>query len=226
MQIEPIAYIYNDYVEKFGIPKQSGIINEVVSRIEFCDEYRDLAVIKGMEEFEYIWLIFGFSRHMDSGWSKLVKPPRLGGKKKMGVFATRSPYRPNSLGLSSVKIDHIDYDCENAPIIYCLGADLLNQTPIYDIKPYIAFADSHKEAKNGLVKQSPWVTLEVDFPKELLDLLPQEKQKSVMEVLSQDPRPAYDRGINRDYKLAFGRYDIWFDIVDEVIHVKKVLQLS
>ncbi|MCR4675313.1 MAG: tRNA (N6-threonylcarbamoyladenosine(37)-N6)-methyltransferase TrmO [Lachnospiraceae bacterium] len=214
MEITPIAYIKNDYKEKFGIPRQSGIIDEVVSRIIFEKEYKREDALKGLEDYDYIWLIFGFSKNHERPFCATVKPPRLGGHERMGVFATRSPFRPNNLGLSSVRLIGI----EDGDLLV-KGADLLDNTPIYDIKPYVAFSDAHMDARSGFVDERPWTNLKVDFPKELLERIPVEKQEALLKVLSQDPRPAYDRGIDREYKLAFGKWDISFEIKDEIVVV-------
>ena len=218
MEITPIAYIHNDFKEKFGIPRQSGIINEVESAIVFEGTYKNEEALRGLEEYDYIWLIFGFSKNHSRPFNATVKPPRLGGHKRMGVFATRSPFRPNNLGLSSVKISRIEDG-----VIYVLGADLLDGTPIFDIKPYVPFSDAHADARGGFVDEHPWRTLKVDFPKNLLELIPEEKRGSLLSILAQDPRPAYDRGVERSYKLAFGDWDITFEIQNEVIVVRDVL---
>lgn len=218
MEITPIAYIHNDFKEKFGIPRQSGIIESVESRIVFENEYRNPEALRGLEEYEYLWLIFGFSKNHSRPFCATVKPPRLGGHQRMGVFATRSPFRPNNLGLSSVKIIKI----QSGEIVVS-GADLLDGTPIYDIKPYIPFSDAHPEAKAGFVDERPWKPLEVEFAPHLLELIPKDKREALLEILAQDPRPAYDRGTEREYKLAFGSWDIIFEIIKERIVVKNVL---
>ena len=217
MEITPIAYIHNDFKEKFGIPRQSGIIKKVESRIVFEGEYKNEEALRGLEDYDYIWLIFGFSKNHNRPFNATVKPPRLGGHKKMGVFATRSPFRPNNLGLSSVKINKIEEG-----VIYVGGADLLDGTPIFDIKPYVPFADAHVDARAGFVDENPWRTLEVDFPENLLSEIPESKRESLLSILAQDPRPAYDRGVEREYKLAFGQWDITFEIMDEKIVVRAV----
>ena len=217
MEITPIAYIKNDYHEKFGIPRQSGLIEEVESRIVFEKEFAQPEALRGLEDYDYIWLIFEFSKNHKRPFSATVKPPRLGGHERMGVFATRSPFRPNNLGLSSVKLLRI----EGTDLIVA-GADLLDGTPIYDIKPYVTFADAHPDAKAGFVDERDWKELQVEFSDELLSYIDENKREAVLKVLSQDPRPAYDRGVQRDYKLLYGNWDITFEIRDEKIIVTNV----
>ena len=187
-----IGHIHTDFSSKFGIPRQSGLVPELKGIITFEPEFRNPEAFRGLEEFSHIWLLWKFSKSEKEHWSATVKPPRLGGKKRMGVFATRSPYRPNDIGLSSVKLEKISFDEKLGPMLYVAGADLLDGTPIYDIKPYIAYTDSHPDAAEGFAGTVKEKELQVDFPEDLLSKFPKEKRDAILGVLSQDPRPAYD----------------------------------
>ena len=223
--MKKIAVIYNDYISKFGIPRQSGIVEEE-SIIIFEPEYRVPESLRGLDEFNYIWLIWGFSENEDKEWTPTVRPPRLGGNKRVGVFATRSPFRPNSLGLSSVKLLEIKDYAENGKALIVSGADLMIGTPIYDIKPYIPYTDVHLEAKGGFTDRlSKGAQIQVEFPKELLEKLPVELRKAANQVLSQDPRAGYDRGKNRDFRLAYHGYDIVFIANEDKLIVTDVIEL-
>lgn len=219
MNIEPIAHIENDFKEKFGIPRQSGIV-ELNSRIVFEREFCDKNALRGLSEFTHIWLIWGFSEANVSGFSPTVRPPRLGGNVRKGVFATRSPFRPNSLGLSAVKIVEICEDCS----IIVSGADLMNKTPVYDIKPYLRYTDSIPEASNGWAEEFIGKTLKVDFPKELLLKIPEEKRKGLIQALSQDPRPQYQDAPERVYTMSFGEQQISFRIENNAVIVVDVTE--
>lgn len=205
MEIEPVAFIENDYTEKFGIPRQSGLVG-LPSRIVFTDKYSDENALRGLEDFSHIWLIWGFSE-VSGGFSPTVRPPRLGGNIRMGVFATRSPFRPNPLGLSVVKLERIERG-----VITASGADLMNGTPIFDIKPYLPYVDSIPNASNGWALSERAGTLSVEFPEELLALVPEEKRRGLIELLSQDPRPQYQSDPDRIYTMAFGKQQISFCI--------------
>lgn len=205
MEIEPVAFIENDYTEKFGIPRQSGLVG-LPSRIVFADKYSDENALRGLEDFSHIWLIWGFSE-VSGGFSPTVRPPRLGGNVRMGVFATRSPFRPNPLGLSVVRLERIERGA-----ITVSGADLMNGTPIFDIKPYLPYADSIPEASNGWALSERSGTLSVEFPEELLALVPEEKRRGLIELLAQDPRPQYQNVPDRVYTMAFGKQQISFCI--------------
>lgn len=225
-EIRPIAHIHNDYTAKFGIPRQSNIIKGVQSRILFEPEYRNPDAVRGLELFSHIWLIWGFSQAARDTWTPTVRPPRLGGNIRMGVFATRSPFRPNSLGLSSVKIERIEC-CENAgPILHVVGADLMNNTPIYDIKPYLPYTDCHDDALAGFTENPTANQLEVRFPAHLAERLPQETVDALLEILAQDPRPSYHDDPHRVYGMEFGGYDIKFTIIDDIVSVSDVIRLS
>ena len=215
---EPVARIYNDYTEKFGIPRQSGLVNEVVSRIVFEPGYRNADALRGMEEFSHLWLLWVFSEgfRSDRSWSPTVRPPRLGGNERMGVFATRSPNRPNPIGLSCVELDHIGESDPDGPVIYVRGADLMNGTPILDIKPYITYADSHPEARSGFAAASP----EILAVRGLENLPSDADREGVAAVLSQDPRPAYHEDPERIYGLRFGSMDIHFTVCDGVVTIQ------
>ena len=217
MTIEPVAYFRSPFAGKFGIPRQSGVVPELRGEIRFTDKYRRPEALRGLEGFEYIWLIWEFSgnrRSPDAEWQPTVRPPRLGGNTRMGVFATRSPFRPNPLGLSSVRIERIDYDCADAPVIHVFGADLMDGTPIYDIKPYIPYTDAHPEAAGGFTDSEDWSPLEVSVPEELRAqlerILGPEGLEALIAVLAQDPRPHYQDDPDRTYGMAFGGLDVRF----------------
>ena len=227
MNIEPIAYFKSPFSSKFGIPRQSGIVKELQGEIHFTDKFRRAEALKGIEGFDYLWLIWEFSgnpRNEDaSGWKATVRPPRLGGNTNIGVFATRSPFRPNPLGLSCVKFEKVDFEAEDAPVIHVLGADLMDGTPIYDIKPYIVYTDSHPEASSGFVDKTGWKPLEVIFSEEtsiqLRNLLEPAEMEVLTEVLSQDPRPHYQNDPGKVYGMPFKGLDIHFVVKDNVLTV-------
>lgn len=204
MNIEPIAYAENDFTEKFGIPRQCGL-TELPTKITLLPAFADANAFRGLEEFSHVWLIWGFSEAEYKGFSPTVRPPRLGGNVRMGVFATRSPFRPNSLGLSVVRIEEI-----NGCTLTVSGADLLNGTPIYDIKPYLPYADSIPEASNGWALSDKAPVLKVNFPEELQALIPSSKREGLIELLAQDPRPQYQDSPERIYTMAFGIFQISF----------------
>ncbi len=222
--ITPIAHIYNDYADKFGIPRQSGIVTEVESNIVFTPEYRDNNAVRGLEGYTHIWLIWGFSEtgQQTGAWSPTVRPPRLGGNTRMGVFATRSPFRPNSLGLSSVRLMGIEKEGNEAPILTVTGADLKNGTPIYDIKPYIAYSDCHSEALSGFAEQVKDYQLQPEISRELMEKIPVGKRAAVMGILAHDPRPAYQQDENRIYGFRFANMNIRFVVKDDRIIVKEI----
>jgi len=223
--LKVIARINTDFPEKFGIPRQSGLIDALKATIVFEPEYRNPDAVRGLEGFTHIWLIWEFSKAIRSNWSPTVKPPRLGGNKRMGVFATRSPFRPNPIGLSSVKLDSIEIDAKWGPILHVSGADLMDGTPIYDIKPYLSYTDSHSDAISGFADEHTYYTLEVDFPQDLLKLIPPEKQKSLIGVLENDPRPSYQNDPERIYGVSFGGYNIRFRVKDMTLTVCEVTRL-
>ena len=207
-----IARIYTDFPTKFGIPRQSGIIPSLKGRIVFEPEYRNTDAIRGLEEFSHIWLIWEFSEALREDWSPTVRPPRLGGNVRKGVFATRSPFRPNPIGLSSVKLKSIEIDPKLGPILNVSGADLMDGTPIYDIKPYIAYTDSHPDAISGFASKPAEYLLEVKFPEELLERVPSAIRESLIDVLAHDPRPQYHDNPERLYGMAFGDIEVKFKV--------------
>ena len=221
--IQVIARMKSDFPTKFGIPRQSGLVEELRSTIIFEPEFRNSDALRGMEDFSHLWLIWQFSEAVRTGWSPTVRPPRLGGNTRMGVFATRSPFRPNNLGLSSVKLLGIEETKEYGTVIHVAGADLMDGTPIFDIKPYIPYGDCHPEATGGFTDTAGDFLLEVDFPEELLKLLPQEKQAAAVGVLSHDPRPSYQKDSDRVYGLNFGGFDIRFTVKDKRLTVQSVI---
>ncbi len=219
--ISPIAIIENDYKEKFGIPRNSGRAKSVISKITFYKDFRSIDAVRGLQDFSHLWLIFDFSLVKQDKFSPLVRPPRLGGNKKVGVFASRSPFRPNGLGLSCVKIEKIDLHDSNAPIIYVSGADLLDKTPIFDIKPYIPFADCVPDAVGGYADENQDHKLEVMFDKGIKEQIPQEKLVSLIECLADDPRPSYqDDG--RIYGMTFANLNVKFSVKENTLSVHEV----
>ncbi len=223
MELNQIAVIHTDFKQKFGIPRQAGLVESTTGLITFEPEYRNPNYIAGLEDFDYIWLLFGFSANKSSKGAT-VRPPRLGGKKHMGVFATRAPYRPNNIGLSSVKIEEITFDRVKGPVIKVSGVDLLDATPIYDIKPYLAFTDSHPDARGGFSEQvAKKDNIEVVFPEELLFKIPENLRESAIQVLKQDPRPAYDLDKKREFRLSYGENDICFVANEDKLIVTSVM---
>ena len=210
--LQVIAHIHTEFPTKFGIPRQSGIIESLQGTIVFEPEYRNPEAVRGLEDFSHIWLIWEFSEAVRDSWSPTVRPPRLGGNVRKGVFATRSPFRPNPIGLSSVKLEKIEIDPKLGPVLHVSGADLMDGTPIYDIKPYIAYTDSHPEAVSGFASQPADHLLEVDFPEELLQKVPKAQRESLIAVLAHDPRPQYQDDPERVYGMAFGDLEIKFRV--------------
>ena len=223
--IEPIAYMRSDFPTKFGIPRQSGLAESLRSTIIFEPRYRNADALRGLDEFSHLWLIWQFSESVRTEWTPTVRPPRLGGNTRMGVFATRSPFRPNSLGLSCVKLIRLEQTAENGVVIHVAGADLMDGTPIFDIKPYIPYSDAHPDALGGFTATAGDYILTVDFPPELLQLLPEDKQQAAIEVLSHDPRPSYQHSAGRIYGLSFAGFDIRFTVIDNTLSVKEVCKL-
>ena len=221
-----IARIESDFKEKFGIPRQSCIIPELKARIVFQPEYRNPHAVMGLEEYSHIWILWQFSEAVRENWSPTVLPPRLGGKTHVGVFATRSPYRPNPIGLSCVEMEKVEHDLKLGPVLYVAGADLLDGTPIYDIKPYLAYTDSHPEAVCGFADRVKDYELKVVFPDEFLRRLPEEKREAAIEILRQDPRPPYQNDPKRRYGVAFAGYDIRFHVADGVLTVCEVVEFN
>jgi tRNA-Thr(GGU) m(6)t(6)A37 methyltransferase TsaA len=220
--IRTIAVMRSDFPTKFGIPRQSGLVESLRSTIVFEPEYRNPDALRGLEDFSHIWLIWQFSEAVRTDWTPTVRPPRLGGNTRMGVFATRSPFRPNSLGLSCVKIIGIEQTVDNGTVIHVAGADLMDGTPIFDIKPYIPYGDCHPEALGGFTSTAGDFLLQVDFPQQLLKLLPEDKQDAALELLSHDPRPSYQAQSGRIYGLSFAGFDIRFQVKDDILTVVEV----
>lgn len=224
MNIEPIAYFHSPFHSKFGIPKQSGLVEELEGSIVFCSEYRNADALRGLDEFDYLWLIWGFSANKHAATSLVVRPPLLGGNEKMGVFATRSPFRPNALGLSSVRISRIETDTTCGPVITVVGADLMDGTPIYDIKPYIPYADSHPEAKGGFTDTHAICRLTVVIPDCFHHLFSQSQLQALYKVLELDPRPHYHKSGQKEYGMPYMDYDVHFTVNDGVLTVTDVVK--
>ena len=226
MEIELIARIHTDFTDKFGIPRQSGLVPELMGEIVFEPKYRSMDALKGIEEFSHLWLIWEFSKAVQKNVALTVAPPRLGGKTRKGVFATRSPFRPNPLGLSCVRLEGIRQDEKNGPVLVVSGVDLLDGTPIYDIKPYLPYADAHPDASGSFAQEHKDDRIEVHFPKELLERIPPDKRAAVLAVLEQDPRAAYNKKPDYVYGMSFGGYDIRFTVSDSVLIVQNVVPLD
>lgn len=226
MEMHPIAHMRSDFPTKFGIPRQSGLVEELRSMIVFEPEYRTEDALRGIEDFSHLWLIWQFSQAVREGWSPTVRPPRLGGNTRMGVFATRSPFRPNNLGLSCVRLLEVKHTQQYGTVLIVGGADLLDGTPIFDIKPYIPYSDSRPEAAGGFTDRVGDFLLDVKFPQELLKKLPADKQAAAVGVLSHDPRPSYQRKPGRVYGLNFAGFDIRFTVEDAVLTVQSVEKQS
>lgn len=223
MEIQPIAHFESPFTTKFGIPRQSGLVPNLTGRIIFTPEYRQMDAVRGIDDFDYLWLVWEFSANRDAQKSLTVRPPRLGGNQRMGVFATRSPFRPNNLGLSCVRLDHVEHDAKLGPVIYVRGADLMDGTPIYDIKPYVAYADAHPDARSGFVDTTEWQPLTVELPTGLAAKVPQDQIPSLIATLEQDPRPRYHDDPNRIYGMPFLNLDIRFKVADNILTVIDVI---
>lgn len=224
MNITPIAHIENDFVSKFGIPRQSGILNKASSIIVFEPQFRSREAIRGIEEYSHLWLIWQFSKTPQNGFHPTVRPPRLGGNTRVGVFATRSPFRPNSLGLSSVRLLRVIHDGERAPMLEVSGADLMSGTPIFDIKPYVKYSDSHPDAVCSFADACSTYALKVDVPPQLAAVAP-DKLEAITDILASDPRPAYQNDPDRVYTFDYAAYSVSFRVengVATVTDIKKV----
>ena len=245
--MERIAQIFTDFPTKFGLPRQSGLVPELEGKIVFEPAYRNPEALRGIEGFSHLWLIWEFSEskrqreqqrmqeeqrggqketRKSPHWSATVKPPRLGGNQRMGVFATRSPFRPNPIGLSCVKLERVAYEEKDGPVLYISGIDLMNQTPVYDIKPYLPHADCYPEATAGFADEYIGYQLQVQFPEELLLKLPKEKRVAAQAMLAQDPRPSYQNDENRLYGVLFDRFDIRFKVSEGVLTVVEVEEMG
>lgn len=217
-----IANIHSDFPTKFGIPRQSGLVEALTAQIVFTPDYRVPEAVRGLEEFSHIWLIWQFSGAVRDSWSPTVRPPRLGGNTRMGVFATRSPFRPNEIGLSCVRLLKVEPNTPQGPVLTVAGADLMDGTPILDIKPYIPYADCQPDATGGFTDHAGDFLLEVEFPPELLELVPQDRREALKGVLSHDPRPSYQRNPERIYGMEFAGWNIRFKVAEEVLTVVEV----
>ena len=222
VNIQVIARMHSDFATKFGIPRQSGLVEELRSTIVFEPEFRNPDALRGIEDFSHLWIIWQFSEAVRTGWNPTVRPPRLGGNTRIGVFATRSPFRPNNLGLSSVKLLGVEHTEKYGTVLHVGGADLMDGTPIFDIKPYIAYGDAHPEAKGGFTDTADDFILKVDFPENLLQQLPAQKREAAVAVLSHDPRPSYQRKPDRVYGLTFAGFDIRFQVKEDTLTVVEV----
>ena len=220
--MQVIARMHSDFATKFGIPRQSGLVEELRSTIVFEPEFRNPDALRGIEDFSHLWIIWQFSEAVRQGWSPTVRPPRLGGNTRMGVFATRSPFRPNNMGLSSVKLLGVEQTAQFGTVLHVGGADLMDGTPIFDVKPYIPYSDCHHDATGGFTDNAGDFLLEVDFPSELLKKLPVSKWEAAIGVLSHDPRPSYQKNPDRVYGLTFAGFDIRFQVKDGVLTVLEV----
>ncbi len=224
VEMKIVARIRSDFDTKFGVPRQSGLASHVVSRVVFEPEYRNADALRGLEGFSHLWLIWGFDRVERKTWSPTVRPPRLGGNARVGVFATRSPFRPNPVGLSCVELRGIEPDTPEGPVLLVAGADMADRTPIFDIKPYLPYADARPDARGGYTDSLPDKLLAVDFPPALQDRVPAEKLPGLLEVLSHDPRPSYQSDPDRRYGLSFGGLDVRFTVSDGAVHVFDVIE--
>lgn len=224
IDIQVIAKMHSDFPTKFGIPRQSGLVEELESTIVFEPEFRNPDALRGINGYSHLWIIWQFSQAVRQDWSPTVRPPRLGGNTRMGVFATRSPFRPNHLGLSCVKLLGVERTETNGTVLHVAGADLMDGTPIVDIKPYIPYSDSFPNAAGGFTDTAKDFILEVEFPDHLLKILPENKRKAAISVLSHDPRPSYQRKPDRVYGLCFAGFDIHFTVKDNVLTVCDVLK--
>ena len=219
-----IAKIKTDMPDKFGVPRQSGIVEELTGKIIFEPEYRVREAVRGLEEFSHLWVIWQFSENLRSSWSPTVRPPRLGGEIRKGVFATRSPFRPNPIGLSCVKIEKIEFTKELGPVISVSGVDMTDDTPIYDIKPYITYTDSRPDAKQSFAGDFIDYGLKVDFPEKLLSLIPDEKKAGIIGILKHDPRPAYQDSPDRVYGVRYLDFDVHFKVKDNILTVINIVK--
>ena len=214
-----IARIRTDFPTKFGIPHQSSRNDALKAQIIFEPEYRNPEAVRGLEEFTHLWIVWEFSEAVRDTWSPTVRPPKLGGNVRKGVFATRSPFRPNPIGLSSVKIERVEMDPELGPVIHVAGADMMDGTPVYDLKPYLPYVDSHPEASGGFTDRIKYKKLQVVFPEQWLSMIPVEYREALIGVLEGDPRPGYQKDPNRIYGLAFRKWDIHFRVEGEILTV-------
>lgn len=224
--MEIIARIRCDFPSKFGLPRQSGLAEHLRAAVVFEPEYRRPEALRGIEGFSHLWLIWGFHRAERSGWSPTVRPPRLGGNERVGVFATRSPFRPNPIGLSCVRLEAVEYGGAEGPVLIVSGADMMDGTPVYDIKPYIAYADAHPEATGGFTAERSWQPLRVELPQAVPPELSKDQLEALKEILAQDPRPAYQRGEERSYGFAYAGCEVRFRVSGDVLTVEKITRAA
>ena len=217
-----IARMKSDFPTKFGIPRQSGLVEELRSTIIFEPEFQNPDALRGIEDFSHLWIIWQFSESVRSDWSPTVRPPRLGGNTRMGVFATRSPFRPNAIGLSCVRLIKVEQTTQYGTVIHVAGADLMDGTPILDIKPYIPYSDCHPDALGGFTQTADDFLLNVDIPDALLKIIPEEKRRATIGVLSHDPRPSYQKDSDRIYGLSFANYNIRFTVKEQTLTVVEI----
>jgi tRNA-Thr(GGU) m(6)t(6)A37 methyltransferase TsaA len=226
VEIKPIAHIRTDFPSKFGIPRQSGVVPTLRGRIVFCPKYRNADALRGMEGFSHLWLIWQFSANRNAGWQPMVRPPRLGGNRQVGVFASRSPFRPNGLGLSAVEIERIEWETPQGPVIHVLGADLMDGTPIFDIKPYVAYADSISQARSGFVDNVKFSRLDVVLPDMLREKIGSEKADTLVAVLQNDPRPAVQADSDKIFGMPFAGFDVRFSVSGSTLTVVDLVKLD
>lgn len=220
--MQVVAKVRSDFPTKFGIPRQSGLVPELKARIVFEPEYRNPDMLRGLEDFSHVWLLWNFSGNRKNDWSPTVRPPRLGGNTRMGVFATRSPFRPNPIGLSCVKLEQVVTESPEGPYLVVSGADLMDGTPIFDIKPYVPYADCHPDALGGFTDRVGEFLLTVECPEELLAKIPEESREALLGVLSHDPRPSYQKDPDRVYGLGFGGMNVRFRVQEDVLTVCEI----
>lgn len=221
MTIHPIAHFHSPFTSKFGIPRQSGLVEELHGEIVFEPEWRTVDALRGIDAFDYVWLLWGFSENVEAKKNATVRPPLLGGNRRMGVFATRSPFRPNNLGLSAVKIERVEWQTPSGPVIHVSGADLMDGTPIYDVKPYLPYVDSHPDARSGFQGEHRWQQLEVEMPDEVAALFSDEERQALIHALSLDPRPHYHDDATKIYGMTFAGHDIHFCVEGQKLKVKE-----
>lgn len=223
MEIKPIAHFRSPFATKFGIPRQSGIVPQLRGRIIMEPQYASAEALRGLDGFDYLWLVWGFSANAGAPVHLTVRPPRLGGNARMGVFATRSPFRPNGLGLSSVRLEGVSVDTAEGAVITVSGADLMDGTPIYDIKPYVAFTDSHAAARSGFADTERWGTLKVKYDNETLGCMDGAEAEALLRVLEQDPRPQYHDDPQRIYGMPYGQWDVRFRGADGILTIVEIV---
>ena len=222
MNIKPIAYFHSPFTEKFGLPRQSGLVEELRGEIVFEPEWRTEEALRGLDGFDYLWLVWGFSENVEARKTPTVRPPLLGGNQRMGVFATRSPFRPNNLGLSAVRLESVEWHTPRGPVVHVCGADLMDCTPIYDVKPYLPYVDSHPDARSGFQGEHAWQRLEVELPDEVAALFTDEERQALVHSLELDPRPHYHDDPAKVYGLRFAGHDIHFRVEGRRLVVSKV----